>query len=148
MTQPYPRYYELKICPVCREQVEEDYEYGTYHSHKGYHGDIEPVLIRIAVPESVEQAVKLAQPGLEEKRAKQERWDAQLDWWLSLPQDERDRREAERRAAMSPMERALEDSIRGMAEDSRRMRQLFSVTQPINVVVSTGTAKPTTKEGE
>lgn len=144
MTQPYPRYYELKVCPVCREQVEEDYEYGTYHSHKGYHGDIEPVLIRIAVPESVEQAVKLAQPGLEEKRAKQERWDAQLDWWLSLPQDERDRREAERRSKLSPMALALENM---MLAEAKRFRESV-LRQPFSVEVKPGTAQPTTKEGD
>lgn len=110
---PYPRYYELKVCPVCRELVEEDYEYGTHHHHRGYWGDIEPVTITIPVPAEVEHALDSSEirAGLAAKARQQERRDAQMDWWRSLPQEERDRREEERRAALSPMARAMENMM-------------------------------------
>jgi hypothetical protein len=144
----YPRYYELKICPVCREQVEEDYEYGTHHHHTGYWGDIEPVAIKIPVPDRVELAIssELVQSVLKEKVRKQERRDAQMDWWHSLPQEERNRREAERRAALSPMARAMEDMLR----PSRPLLDQFSrqLWTDAEVKVEPGTAIPTPKEGD
>lgn len=123
----YPSFYELRICPVCRLQVEEDYEEGARHWHKGYHGDIEPVLLRIPVPPNLESAVtsEPVREMLAAKARKQERWDAQLSWWRSLPQEERDRREAERRSKLSPMALALEVTFRSAAAGHSLHRQIY-----------------------
>ena len=123
----YPRYYVLWICPVCRKQTADDPEYGRGCYHKEYGADFEPIRLTIEPPRNLNAAIlsEETQAYLKELHRRHLTREAMREWWNSLPQEERDRREEERRAAMSPMARMLEDSMRAYAEAFKKERQFY-----------------------
>jgi len=111
--------YSILVCPVCAEQMEEpDREYGTdTHQHDGI--AVEP----IEVAAELDQGAFLSAAGLARFRMQDEireavLQDAERAWFASLPKEERDRAEAERRRYLSPMALALEDHLKGMTRES------------------------------
>lgn len=112
----YPRYYELWICPVCRLQAEPDPDGDRGCHHAEYGGYVEPIRLTVEPPRNLNAAIlsEETQAYLKELHRKHLTSKAMWEWWESLPQEERDRRERERRAAMSAWELAWEDSILSM----------------------------------
>lgn len=118
----YPRYYELWICPVCRQQCGDDPEYGRGCYHGEYGGEVESIKLTVEPPRNLNAAVLSdeTQAYLKELHRKHLTRTAMWEWWQSLPQEERDRREEERRAAMTQLERNLEDCMNSLEADFRR----------------------------
>lgn len=114
--------YRIYVCPVCREQVEEecgwDGSEGRYCHHDEYGGRVEPVEVS-AVPDAIalDLAISSLDQELDEKHARYIRDQGMWEWWRDLPQEERERISAERLAEMSPMARAM---MRAWAEAPRR----------------------------
>lgn len=105
--------YKIAICPVCREQVHEEFGFEAEpfgHYHDEYRGLVKPVELEVEWDE-IELRFDLGRSSLDleldEQRAQQIRWDAQVDWWKSLPKEERERRHQEKLDAMGPWERAM-----------------------------------------
>lgn len=142
--------YKILVCPVCREQIQDDYEYGRYCWHAEFGGDVEAVEVS-AVPLELSAAIDARQDYLAPLRRKEETRSAMLNWFGSLPQEEQDRREAERRAALSPMARAMEDMIVADIERHREWRGFLTGGkwtdasrrgETIEVSVDCGSLKP------
>lgn len=113
--------YEIMVCPACMEQIHfADYEEPPGHYHDGYAGVIVPVTIPAsALAKKLSEAVKAAQPKLEEQRQEEAERVRKREEWEALPEEERERIRAERWAAMSPMEKAMYQAF-GLAEADLR----------------------------
>lgn len=117
--------YEIKVCPVCREQLEDSGGWDGHESaschHQEFGGHVEPVIVPVVPAHGLlEAATRAAAPVLAEQRRKHETREAQLDWWRSQPQEWREEQEAKRRAAMDPMARAVEDALRDISRSILR----------------------------
>lgn len=136
--------YTILICPVCHEQVEESYEYGAYCSHDQY-GQVAAIQVRVQpFTASINEGIAKVQDALKEQRRKHETREAMYDWFRSLPKEERDRMEAERRSKMSPTALAMESMVRAQADDMRRLvgRQPFDWSGNHVIEISAGAAEP------
>lgn len=100
--------YEIMVCPVCMEQVEPEYEGPTGHYHEDYAGTVGPVTIPASVlAKKLSDAVKAAQPKLEEQRQEEVGRVKKREEWEALPEAERERIRAKRWAAKSSLEKAM-----------------------------------------
>lgn len=103
--------FEVWICPVCREQTDDAPGDEAGHLHDAY-GWVDAVKVPVLVIAEAEQlAIAEIQDKLKAQRRRHETREAHLDWFRSLPQEERDRMEDERRAKMSPFELMLESAV-------------------------------------
>lgn len=101
--------YEIRVCPVCHEQVEWDYEQG-YRCYHDEYGEAEAVKVAVD-PVGLEAALALGLFRLQEDGREKAFQLAERRWFASLPEAERERLTAERRSKMSPLALALEDSL-------------------------------------
>lgn len=100
--------YEIKVCPVCLEQIETDWETGADCYHREYGGNVEAVTVPASVlAKKLSEAIEAVQPKLEEQQQEEAERVKKREEWEALPEEERERLRAERWAAMSPMEKAL-----------------------------------------
>lgn len=123
--------YEIKVCPVCLTQIETDWETGADCYHQEYGGNVEAVTVPASVlAKKLSDAVKAAQPKLEEQRQEEAERRQRRAEWKALPKAERERIRAERWAAMSPMEKAFSQQFGLSEEDLRNQlgRQVFGET--------------------
>jgi len=118
-------HYSVLICPVCLEQVADDPEYGSSCYHDEY-GEVDAIRV-MAEPQGLVPARGLALFKLQENKRELAFREAERRWFANLPREERDRREAERRASMTPSARMMEDALKSMIADTRRsiLEQIF-----------------------
>lgn len=112
--------YTLLVCPVCLEQTWESFGWegeSANHFHEEW-GEVEPLRLKVDLPDFAElrEAALLA---LQPQKAEQAKRKAEREAFEALPETEKERIRAEKRAAMSPMERLLHDSIGAQLKDSR-----------------------------
>lgn len=110
--------YELLICPVCLKQVEWDAEYGSTCYHDEY-GEVEAVRVE-AEPKGLTPARHLALFRLQEQKREVSFREAERRWFANLPQEERERIDAERLAKMTSFDRMMDQALKSMIEDSKR----------------------------
>jgi hypothetical protein len=111
--------FTIWICPICREQVSDDPEYGAGCYHSEYGGDVDAVQVRVQpFTASIESEIADAQQRLKDQKRRYETREAFWDWWRSQPKEWRDEQEAIRRSNMHPMALAMEDAVKAMCAES------------------------------
>ena len=104
------RGYEILVCPICGDQIHEDYEYGARCHHAEY-GEVEAVAVKVE-PKNLENVMALGRLRLQTQREDVAWREAERRVFLALPKEERERIKAERLAAMNPIHSMIEATIR------------------------------------
>lgn len=110
--------YTIYVCPICGDQIENDYEMGTLCFHDGR--EVEAITVAVE-PRGLRPAMALARLRLQEENRDRDWALAEVRFWQRLPEDEK-----RRRLAAMPLEIRMLHNMR-----DNLLRQL-AYMQPAN----------------